>query len=467
MCDPCRRAVAVSHPALPHGFFNIPQIREMLASHEFGQLFLAVRAATGETQQQLGIRCGLSAGRVSDVERGQHHLRFSEVIARVAAGLDVPPGLISLGRSQSWSESTVDSDQDWAERGDYIAIVTAAATGSRLYPELERLDALLPVRAEPVRRLHIGNADVAAIEVITDGFRRSDFASGGGVCRAAAIAQLHQVRQLEKASCTDTVRTRLLMATADLAMMVGWMSYDVDEHGAARRAWAFALKTAWRARSHERSTDLAVDVLLDAAHQALHRRRPKEALRLVQLAENTAADREQPISAITQSYISVSLGWCRAALGQAQPCRRAMGEALDALAAADPATTPSWAWHVNDAEIAAQQGHALFLLAQTQPRFAASAVDQLHHAVNRYGEPFARSRAVNQASLAAAHFYAGDIDAAVATGVAAVSAISRLNSPRAFARLQPIVEAAGPFRRRSEVAGLCESIRAARSGAAS
>lgn len=438
----------------------------MLSGHDFGRLFLAVRVATGETQRQLGVRCGLSPSRVSDVERNRHQICHGDVIARVAAGLDIPAGQIGLGRRLTEAVATAVPEKDWAERGDYIAIVTAATLGSSLYPELERLDALLPVHAEPVRHRHVGHADVAAIEAITDGFRRSDFASGGGLCRAAAIAQLHQVRQLEDASCSDQVRTRLLMATADLAMLVGWLSYDVDEHGAARRAWAFALKTAWRARDHERSTDLAVDVLLDAAHQALHRHRPKEALRLVQLAENTASDREQPISAITRSYISVNLGWCRAALGQAQPSRRAMGEALDALAAADPATTPSWAWYVNDAEIAAQQGHGLFLLAQSMPRFAAGAVDQLRHAVDGYGESFARSRAVNQASLAAAHFYAGDIDAAVATGTAAVNAISKLNSPRAFARLQPIADAAAPFRHHSEVAGLCESIRVARSGAA-
>jgi hypothetical protein len=73
----------------------------------------------------------------------------------------------------------------WLHRRDFISLVTAATVGSNLHPELARLEALLPSRTEPVTRPRIGTADVDAMESITDAFRRSDFAHGGGLCRTA------------------------------------------------------------------------------------------------------------------------------------------------------------------------------------------------------------------------------------------------------------------------------------------
>jgi transcriptional regulator with XRE-family HTH domain len=454
--------VAAGHHPLPEEFFREPTIRAALSRYDFGPVFRAARTEFGLSQQQLSVMAGLSSARISDVERGRRRLRYDEVIRRLVAGLGIPADVIGPHPDPAGSVvEAADPEVSWVKRRDFITIVTAATLGSTLYPELERLDALLPTQAAPVRRPHIGDADVDAIEAITDGFRRSDFASGAGLCRTAAIAQLHQVRRLESASCSERVRTRLLMATADLAMLTAWLSYDVNEHDTARQLWTFALKTAWQAREHERSTDLTVDILLDTAHQALHLRRPKEALRLVKLASITADDRKPPISAITRSYISVNLGWCRAAMGQAKPSQEAMAKALDDLAAVDPSTTPSWAWYVNDAELAAQQGHAWFLLSETAPAFAPAAIEHLATAVDGYGEQFERSRAVNQASLAASYFRVGDLTTAIATGNEALSAISSLHSARAFERLRPVADAALPFQRNAEVADLRDHIRVA------
>ena len=46
-------------------------MRVFLARYDFGPVFRAVRAATGETQQQLGNRFGMYAARVSDIECGR------------------------------------------------------------------------------------------------------------------------------------------------------------------------------------------------------------------------------------------------------------------------------------------------------------------------------------------------------------------------------------------------------------
>ncbi|MFD2422428.1 helix-turn-helix domain-containing protein [Amycolatopsis pigmentata] len=462
MCDGCARATGFRRP-VPDGFYDDAGLRAALASYDFGAVFTAVREHTGLSQLQLADLLGLSQSRVSAVERGERRLTHVKLAARIAAVLRIPAPLLGFPSDASAEAigSVAAEEVSWLERRDFLALVTAATLGSRLHPELERLSTLLPSQAEPVTRRRIAAADVDAIEAITDGFRRSDFAHGGGLCRAAAVAQLQQVRQLDDAVCAPEVRLRLLVATAELASMTGWIAYDVDDHDAARRLWTYALDTARRAEDHPRAPDLTVDVLLDMAHQALHLDRPGEALQLVQLASATAANRKHPVSTITEGYISAVLGWCRATLGETQPTRRAIGQAQETYAAADSATTPPWAWFVTDAEITAQQGHSLYLLSLKRPEVAPEAIERLNHAAAGYDASYERSRAMILPPLAAVQFQAGDIDAAVATGYDAVSAIGGLSSTRGYARLRVLDSIAAQFARKPEVTELRQHIRTA------
>lgn len=465
MCDSCARQAGFRRP-IPDGFYEDADLTFALANYDFGTVFTAVRHHTGLSQLQLGNLLDLTQSRVSAVERGERQLIHVGTVARLARVLRIPPRLLSFPAEEPGS--VVAEEVGWLERRDFLALVTAATLGSSLHPELARLGSLLPGDVEPVTRPRIGAADVDAIEAITDALRRSDFAHGGGLCRAAAVTQLHQVRRLEDALCTPEVRARLLVAVAELASMAGWMAYDVDDHNAARRLWTYALDTSRRAEDHPRSPDLAVDVLLDMAHQALHlhglgpekhAERAGEALQLVQLASATAANRRHPVSTITQGYISAVLGWCRATLGEAEPTRRAIGDAQDTYATAEPSTTPPWAWFVTESEITAQQGHSLYLLSLTRPEFAPEAIEKLTAAASGYGAEYERSRAMILPPLASVQFQAGDLDAAVATGYDAVDAITGLSSTRGYARLQVLNTVAAPHTNTSEVADLREHIR--------
>src|SRR3954469_17490761 len=118
-------------------------------------------------------------------------------------------------------------------------------------------------------------------------------------------------------------------------MAGAWMTYDIEQHEAARRLWMIALETA-RRTDHPRSADLTVILLLDLAHQALHLHqvqdalRPvhaQDALRLVQLSTATATAGKSPVSASSRSYIAATQAWCHAAAGDAEPCKRALDEA--------------------------------------------------------------------------------------------------------------------------------------------
>ena len=159
--------------------------------------------------------------------------------------------------------------------------------------------------ATEIRR--VGHTDVDMIEAVTAAFRTQDFQYGGGLSRTAAVAQLRAMLPLQDVSCPDEVRGRLLLALADLAKTAAHMTYDVEQHDAARRLWMIALDTARRAE-HPRSTDLTAAVLQDMADQAVHLDRPQEALKLVQLAGATAASGKYPVSASTRSRTASHLG---------------------------------------------------------------------------------------------------------------------------------------------------------------
>lgn len=403
-------------------------------------MFTAVRECTGLSQTQLAALVGLSQARVSEVEAGARRLTGAKPAARISTVFAVPAQLLGFHADTTDPEAgnLACEEVDWVNRRDFVTLATAAALGSQLHPELERLAEVLPNRLDHTSRLRLGNADIDAIEAVSDGFRRWDLAHGGGLCRSAALGQLHQVAALDDVLCTPYVRARLQVATAELASMAGWLAYDIEDHDAARRLWTYALHTAQRADDTPRATDLMVVILLDMAHQALHLRQPKNALAFCRLAAATSASRRHPVSHITAGYIHTVTAWCWATLDEPEPTLRALADSRAGYAAASPETAPPWSWVVTEAELAAQQGHALYLLSLNHPEFAESAAVQLATAAQRHPAEHERSRAVVLPTLAIAHFRADDIDSAVRIGQDAVSAVTALSSQRCYARLRDL-----------------------------
>lgn len=455
LCAGCARAAGFRRP-LPAGFFTTPMMRTALFDHDFAAVFAAIRIRTGLSQTQLAALVGLSQARVSEVEAGARRLTGAKLVARISTVFAVPAELLGfhVDTVGPAAGSLACEEVDWVNRRDFVTLATAAALGSRLHPELERLAHVLPGRLAPVTRPRIGDADIDAVEAISDGFRRWDLAHGGGLCRSAALSQLHQVAALDDAVCTSTVRARLQIATAELASMAGWLAYDIEDHNAARRLWTYALHIAQRADDNPRSTDLLVIVLLDMAHQALHLRQPKDALAFCRLAAATSTSRRHPVSHITEGYIHTVTAWCWAMLGEPEPTRRALADSRAGYAAASAETIPPWAWVVTNAEIDAQQGHALYLLSLTHPEFAESAAAQLTSAAEGHPAEHERSRAVVLPTLAVAHFQAGDIDSAVQIGHDAVTAVTALSSQRCYARLRDLDTVAAGHRSIPEVLDL-------------
>ena len=458
-CDPCQR----NEPqvVLPEGFYDQPELEAALAGFDFGPVFRAVRAAQGWSQETLAEFLGLEQGRISRIETGKRPLLELGVVVRVANKLAIPAGKLGFAHGVTVGGGmTAGRKGSWVDRRDFVGHVAGLTLGTGVTGlDIDRLTALLP-HTEPTGTRHVGAADVEAIEQATIAFRRQDFAHGSGLARDTAVAHLRATLPLLNAQTRPEVRPRLLIATAHLALMAGYMSFDVKQHDAARRLWLIGLDLT-RAAEDPRGSDLTVYLLYDMALQAVHLGRPVEALRLVHLGHVVAAG-PHPVSASTTSCLANIQARAHAAQGDAADCDRALGQLIDQFSSISPVNRPPWGEYLDETHFAAHQGaaHYTLALAGRDPRAADRAVPLLRHAVDHFGPGYSKLQALYLPDLAGAHAIAGDIDTAVTIGHQALDAITTLHSPRAYDRLRVLNTALEPLHTSAGVAELRDRLSA-------
>ncbi len=427
---------AAPHLVLPGGFYDDPGLSAALARLEFGPVFRRVRVEQGWSQHVLGALLGLDQATVSKIENGQRSLTDAAAVIRCANLLAIPAGKLGFRYGVTVEACTVTGREgSGVDRRDFVGHVAGLTFGAAAAGvDIPRLLSLFP-GAEPTGTRHVGAADVEAIEAATAAFRAQDFAAGSGQVRDVAVAHLHATLPLLGAQVPTEVRPRLYLATAELALMAGYMSFDVTQHDAARRLWVIGLNLT-RATEDPRGRDLTVYLLYDLALQAVHLGRPDEALKLVHLG-HAAAVGAHPVSAATTSCLANIQARAHAARGDAPACDLALHQAQEQFASIDHQTRPPWGAHLNDAGLSVFQGGAHYALALTSrdPRAAGRAVPLLRHAVDGYGPDYARSQALCLPDLAGAHALAGDTDTAVSVGHQAVDAVTAVHSPRSYDRL--------------------------------
>ncbi|MGH3816032.1 MAG: helix-turn-helix domain-containing protein [Pseudonocardiaceae bacterium] len=434
-CDPCvRKGLRL---VLPPEFYDRPRLDAALAVYDFGTVFRAIRCDQNWTQEQFGQFVDLSQARVSDIERGVRPLWDVRVVARVATRCAIPAVKLGFGAT---TVAGAGADRwkgvSWVDRRDFVQHVAGLTLGlGAAGVDVERLMSLLP-RGEPTGTRHIAAADVETVEQVTAAFRRQDFAHGSGLTCHAAVAQLRSVLPLLNAQASPDVRSRLMLATARLAMMTGWMNFDANQQDAARRLWMIGLDIA-RDADHPLGSDLTAYLLFDMALQAVHLGRPDEALRLVQIGQG-AASGPHPVSASTISSLASVQATAYATRHDTAACERALGQAEEQFSSIDPTTCPPWNTHLDDAGIASHRGAAHYALARSggDPRAARRAVPLLRHAVDHFGTGYAKLQALCLPNLAGAHALAGDTDTAVTIAHQAIDAVTAVHSPRAHSRLR-------------------------------
>ncbi|MFD1046447.1 hypothetical protein ACFQ1S_13225, partial [Kibdelosporangium lantanae] len=300
------------------------------------------------------------------------------------------------------------------------------------------------------QRRWIDEQDITHITDATARLRNQNYRRGG-VDHAQAMAALRAAMSLHSHACTAAVRAEWRIAVADLASVVAWAHYDTENNHDARRLWNVARSLAIKAH-HPRRSDLVIDLLLDLAHCALNYDTPTAALALVDQAHGIAADGLYPVSPLTHGYTLILQAWCQASMGDAAATFVSLSQAAERYAEADIRTSAPWTRFLVDAELAAQRGHARFLLAQTLPEHATPAAQELSTAVAGYGVRYRRSVAMAYPNLAIACLLTGETDLGIRHGNSAITAADHLPSQRVATRLTMLADEASAHRRNPRIA---------------
>ncbi|HZM26779.1 MAG TPA: hypothetical protein VFB89_05455, partial [Gemmatimonadales bacterium] len=359
---------------------------------------------------------------------------------------------------------------DMLTRRAVLAASVSVATGKELIAPIARWLSVdtgvlpLPGGAGPGQ---INIEAVEAIEEATRHFMAADAAVGGAVVRRAAAGHLlYAVDLATEARYSEDIGNRLLIAIADLAGHVGWMSHDAAMEGPAQRYLIYGLQAAREAHGDEAQLR-AVGILADMSAQMNELGHPSSALRLTDLAfEQLPADgrRFNKIRSLLWSQRAarlsgmgtVHLSEVRSAVGLAFDLYGQLNEEDEspAVARCFPYTT--------EAEIASSAAKTYRTLALHDPTFAADAERQALSALALRPPGFQRSLVFDQINLAQARFLGGEPEQACQDGAQAIEMAARVTaSSRVNARLAGLMTDSEPFKKLSGVREFRERLRTA------
>jgi hypothetical protein len=329
---------------------------------------------------------------------------------------------LGLRFATSWRDTINTITALWRsdlERRQFI-IDSVFATGAYATSAIRWLTAPptpIALPARPARQ--VGRSDVDAIREVTQTFLRLDNLFGGGRARPTVVRYLHDEvgPLLHDGRYSEAVGRELFTAAAELTRLVGWMAYDLEQHGLAQRYLIQALRLAREANDHA----LGGEILAGMSHQAVYVGRADDALDLARAAHESAAKAGLPALA-AESLIMQAHAF--AVVKEAAPCGTALNAAQHAFERSGAADTPRWLRYFDEAYMAAKFGHCFRELGQGSKaeQFARRSLDLV--------DGYVRGRAFNIVLLANTQLQQKNLDEACAVGNQALDLGSGLQSAR-------------------------------------
>jgi transcriptional regulator with XRE-family HTH domain len=408
------------------------EMRHALARRDLRAVY-ELLAQVGVSQRRIARLTGQSPSEVYAILARGRQVQAHEVLVRIAEGLGVPRGYMGLAYDHDTTAlldpSTSPSPKVTDRHDEVRALLSHAASATigvdapdatAFWQPLDKHVAPAPSR--------IGTSDVAHVEALTDAMRLVDDKHGGGACRDAIAAQVRWTQQLLNADMSDDVRTRLLVALADLHLVAGWTSFDLGMHPVARSYFSRALDLS-RAGN---DWSLTATVLYTMARLHLHVSMPSEGLRFLQLGQIAA---QNSGNGLMVSLICVNEAWAHAMMDDRAQMERSLVRAANELGAADrsqPARSPRF---YGEGELYAMTGTAQSTLPSADTGLLEAARSNLERSFTERGNDHPRSSALALPLLAVTDLRLGDTASAVALGERALEAARQINSVRIVDRL--------------------------------
>lgn len=331
------------------------------------------------------------------------------------------PTLNSQGAASLISSSL--NSSGGSSSGSSLGGAAGPAPGERIGPPLSNRAAAL----------------VAYLNTAAATFRDWFAEAGGGMRRAAAVGQLYEVAELV-AGLPDPAPPQLFQAAAQLALLIGDMSFDLGLQATAQRYLILALHAA----KESGDRDLTLGVVAAMGRQLIFLNRPQDTLDL--LAVGRMANRGRDCQLVSAYADMVEARAC-GVLGRREQCIEAMERAKARHAKASlSALEPEWlAAHYHAAALQVDLGCALGDLAGRVPQLAKSAADHFAGAAAAYDRQWPaqlRGKALALLGSARAQLQLGDPQAAAAALRAAAALLPRLRSRYAEEQFHELLAAA-------------------------
>ncbi|MEJ3745556.1 helix-turn-helix domain-containing protein [Actinomycetes bacterium KLBMP 9797] len=436
------------------GVFEGRPVRHLLAKHDIGAVFRFLKTR-GWSRAAIAAATGLSETRVRAVAQGKQQIASYDVLARIAAGLNIERGLLGLAYLDNAGDVVRSSPTQQGEDG--FASLPASGPADRNVSDRQparpataddkRRSLLSAVAllvatsgflggAEPTRTRRLGASDVARLDAILALYRSMDSEVGSGALwpEVAHLAEsASALLDPSRYSCANSLKPRLLASVAATRQLAGWMAFDSGRHSDAQRHLLVAERTAVSSGDML----LAAHVRYAQARQFQHLHHHRDAIDTVRLAHDHMGTAATPaISARLYGTEATSL----AALGDARTAQAMLTRAWEAFDRIKPDREPEWIRFYDHGELPAEHAATYRELARRDRGgpHGAGAAQYYTDAVAAFGPQQARSSVLNEVGLCGALFLADQPDRAVAVGEQALHHASHLTSRRVFDRIRSL-----------------------------
>ncbi|MFI8852513.1 transcriptional regulator [Streptomyces sp. NPDC053499] len=298
----------------------------------------------------------------------------------------------------------------------------------------------------------VGEADVAAVQAMTEALSDLDHRYGSGHIRPVVVHYLNSVVSgLLGGSYKEAVGRSLFAAVARLTELAGYMAVDTGQHGLAQRYYIQSLRLA------QAAGDRAYGGYVLAAgmsHLAASLGNPREIAQLARAAQEGARGRVTPR---VEAMFHAAEARGHALMGDARACQASVTRALTAMdgaeVAAEAGDDPSWIAHFDRAYLADELAHCHRDLGQAE-----SAAARAEEAVTGHPHGRARRRAIGLFLLAGAQVQQREVERACQTGGQAAQLLAGLRSDRGAEYLDDFRQRLEPYRDEPVVREFHESL---------
>jgi hypothetical protein len=295
---------------------------------------------------------------------------------------------------------------------------------------LDQLSAAVVTARHRAGHDHVLPEQVELISAHVAALRRLDDRHGGGTLSLRYVtAELRSVADLvQYASYDRGTGKRLLMIVADLAQLLGWLSFDSSRYGAAERYLLLSLGICRALGARDRAANV-IGMLSYVSASAGH---GTDAVRLAEAAAREC-ERADPI---LRARLLGREATAAAADGDLARFRRQSEAAAVLLERHATRNAPSFLYYLTSEQLTAEAGLALVLLAE---RTTASRDRLLAAPDPASGAPgYPRSALLHATYLARACLLHGDLDQAIAAMRTALGLLAQVQSPRGRSYLQSL-----------------------------